>query len=429
MKFFFRGKITLIMKFFLYQIIIHVLVILSPLKFIYRGIKQPDYLKFLAERYGVYNLKNLKNKDLIWFHCVSVGETKAIDSLLSHLVPKFKNKYFLITHSTPTGRDVEIYESDRISRAYLCFDSWFLNKLFLNYFKPKVAIFLETEIWPGITRELKLRHIPSLLINARLSDRSVVKYQQIKQFISHTLDSFDLIIAQSEHDKKNFQLITDNKIQICNNLKFNQPIKALQPSEKNKFKKHLQINSKRVISLISSRKGEEELFLNQIKLLHNFDDFIFMIVPRHPQRFSEVETLILKNGYVCNLASHPKKSNQSNTIVLGNTMGEMYKYISVSDLVLIGGSFKNFGSQSPIEALLLKTPCLVGPSIYNFLSIIQNGIAAKVVKQITTNTIASEITNFFKNKNEKIFEKNLERFLAKNKKDEEKVIKLISRYF
>ena len=86
MKFFFRGKITLIMKFFLYQIIIHVLVILSPLKFIYRGIKQPDYLKYLAERYGVYNLKNLKNKDLIWFHCVSVGETKAIDSLLAHLV-------------------------------------------------------------------------------------------------------------------------------------------------------------------------------------------------------------------------------------------------------------------------------------------------------------------------------------------------------
>jgi 3-deoxy-D-manno-octulosonic-acid transferase len=80
-----------------------------------------------------------------------------------------------------------------------------------------------------------------------------------------------------------------------------------------------------------------------------------MIIPRHPQRFSEVESLILKNGYACNLASHPNKSNQSNTIVLGNTMGEMYKYISVSDLVLIGGSFKNFGSQSPIEALLLKT--------------------------------------------------------------------------
>ena len=144
------------MRFFLYQLLIHTLIVLSPLKFIYRSIKQPDYLKHLAERYGVYNLKNIKNHDLIWFHCVSLGETKAINSLLSHLVPKFKDKYFLVTHSTPTGRNTEIYKSNRIFRAYLCFDSWFLNKLFLNYFKPKVAIFLETEIWPGITKELKL---------------------------------------------------------------------------------------------------------------------------------------------------------------------------------------------------------------------------------------------------------------------------------
>jgi 3-deoxy-D-manno-octulosonic-acid transferase len=110
-------------------------------------------------------------------------------------------------------------------------------------------------------------------------------------------------------------------------------------------------------------------------------------------------------------------------------MGEMNKYISISDLVLIGGSFKNFGSQSPVESLLLKTPCLVGPSIYNFLSIIQHGIAAKVIKQITPDAIAVEINNFFKTKNKKVFEQNLNKFLLKNKKDEERVIQLISKYF
>ena len=179
-----------------------------------------------------------------------------------------------------------------------------------------------------------------------MSDKSLANYQHIKYFIKQTFDSFDLIIAQSEHDKKNFKSITDNKIHICNNLKFNQPITELTPSEKKKFKKLLNINSKKVISLISSRKGEEELFLKQIKLLKNFDDSTFMIIPRHPQRFKEVEALILKNGYACNLASHPKKTNQSNSIVLGNTMGEMNKYISISDLVLIGGSFKNLAPES-----------------------------------------------------------------------------------
>lgn len=429
MKFFFRCKIMVIMRFFLYQLLVHILIVISPLKFIYRSIKQPDYLKYLAERYGIYNLKNLKNNEVIWFHCVSLGETKAISNLLSHLVPKLKNKYFLITHSTPTGRNIEIYNSTRISRAYLCFDSWFLNTFFLNYFRPQVAIFLETEIWPGILRELKLRKIPSLLINARLSDRSLRQYLHIKKLIKPSIDSFDLIIAQSQYDKKNLKFITDNEIFVCNNLKFNQSLKELTSFEKNKFKNLLKINSKKVVSLISSRKGEEDLFLKQVKSLPNLNDFVFMIIPRHPERFSEVESVISKNGFSCKLSSHPKRSDQSNSIILGNTMGEMNKYISISDLVLIGGSFKNFGSQSPLEALLLKTPCLVGPSTYNFLSIIEEGISAKVIKQISLNEIADEITDFFSKKNQKIFERNLIKFLSKNKKDEKKIIKLISKYF
>ena len=91
---FFRGKITIIMRFFLYQLVIHIFIVLSPLKFIYRSIKQPDYLKHLAERYGVYNLKNIKNKDLIWFHCVSLGETKAINSLYRIWFPDLKINIF-----------------------------------------------------------------------------------------------------------------------------------------------------------------------------------------------------------------------------------------------------------------------------------------------------------------------------------------------
>ena len=417
------------MKFLIYQIIIHALIILAPIKFAFRGLKQPDYFKFLFERFGIYRLKRIKHKKIIWFHCVSVGETKAIDSLLKKIVPLYKDYDFLITHSTPTGRDVKLMDSNRIHRAYLCLDSWFFNQCFLNYFSPKTAIFLETEIWPGMLHALNKRNIPALLINARLSDKSLGKYLRFKSFSKEVLNRFNLIIAQSEEDQQNFNQLTNKKVLIYKNLKFNQLVPAISKLEKSHLLTQLGLNNRKIISLISSRDGEEDLFLDAMKNFLKNKDYALIIVPRHPQRFQEVKNIIQKKGYSFNAMSSPLKRNPSVSLVIGDTMGEVYKYIGLSDLVFIGGSFKDYGSHSPIESILLKKPVVVGPSTFNFKSIINSGLKGKVFLQIKPDQISETIKKFFEKKYNAEFKENINVFLKENQKDENKLIKLISKYF
>lgn len=417
------------MKFLIYQIIIHALIILAPIKFAFRGLKQPEYFKFLFERFGIYQLKRIKHKKIIWFHCVSVGETKAIDSLLKKIVPLYKNYDFLITHTTPTGRDVKLMNSNRIHRAYLCLDSWFFNQCFLNFFSPKVAFFLETEIWPGMLHALNKRNIPALLINARLSNKSLGKYLRFKSFSQEVLSRFNLIVAQSEEDKQNFNQLTNKEVLVYKNLKFNQLVPTLSKLEKNQLLTQLGLNNKKIISLISSRYGEEDLFLDAMKNFLNNKDYALIIVPRHPQRFQEVKNIIQKKGYSLKAMSSRLKRNTSVPVVIGDTMGEVYKYIGLSDLVFIGGSFKNYGSHSPIESILLKKPVIVGPSTFNFKSIINSGLKDKVFVQIKPEQIGETIKKFFKEKNTAEFKKNIKAFLKENQQDEDKLIKLISKYF
>ena len=417
------------MKFLIYQIIIHALIILAPIKFAIRGLKQPDYFKFLFERFGIYQLKGMKQKKIIWFHCVSVGETKAIDSLLKKIVPLYKNYDFLITHTTPTGRDVKLMNSNRIHRAYLCLDSWFFNQCFLNFFSPKVAFFLETEIWPGMLHALNKRNIPALLINARLSNKSLGKYLRFKSFSQEVLSRFNLIVAQSEEDKQNFNQLTNKEILVYKNLKFNQLVPTLSKLEKNQLLTQLGLRNKKVISLISSRDGEEDLFLDAMKNFLKNKEYALLIVPRHPQRFQEVKNLIQKKDYSFNEMSSNLKRMPSTSVVIGDTMGEVYKYISLSDLIFIGGSFKDFGSHSPIESILLKKPVVIGPSTFNFKSIINHGLKGKVFLQIRPEQIGETIKKFFKEKNTAEFKKNIKAFLKENQQDEDKLIKLISKYF
>lgn len=417
------------MKFFIYQIFIHLVIFLSPLKFIWRGLKQSDYLKFIPERYGIYRFTQKRTQDIIWFHCVSLGETKAIEKLLNQIQTEFNRSDILITHGTPTGRNVHLRTTKKVKRAYLCFDSFILNKIFLDYFKPKVAIFLETEIWPGVINELKSRKIPSLLINARLSERSLKKYLRFKTFSEQTINKFDLIIAQSEEDKRKFQYLFHKEILVTNNLKFFQNVNLISSKEKKVFKDKFRISNQTIISLISSRKGEEEIFLDQIKEKINTSKIILIIVPRHPERFKMVKKLVKKKLFTTGIMTSKYISKKPPSIIIGDTMGDVQKYISMSDLVFIGGSFKNFGSQSPVDSILLQKPTFVGPSIFNFKSIIDKGIESKVIQQIKLSGIAEAIIRFSDKKYKGNLKKNMGIFIKENQKDELKMMNLIKKYF
>lgn len=417
------------MHYFLYQITLHLLLPFTLIKIFYRSLKQPEYLKHIGERYGVF-LPNKKlfsgKKKTLWFHCVSVGETNAIRNLLLELEKQHPDANFLISHTTPTGRKVALAPSKKITRVYLPFDSFFLIQRFLNFYKPTILLVIETEIWPGLIRECVKHNIPTLLINGRLSDKSLKGYLKIKTLIQDCLQNFSEIMVQSNEDKHNFSKLTQNKISVHPSLKYNQqaPKNSLREAERwiDKFKLH----QKYVVTLLSSREGEEEIFLRLISKLNN-KNLVLIIVPRHPQRFNTVQSII-KKANIPYITRDGEKIEENFKVMLGNSMGEIYQYIGISSIVFMGGSFKSYGSQNPIEPLSLLKPTIVGPSIYNFKNIILDAEKAKAIIKIREDQIIKIIKQYEPAKARQKMISQINNFIRSKNQKQKSLIRLINQY-
>jgi len=420
------------MRLIIYNIIVYLILPLTIIKLVYRGIKNKDYLRGWSERFAIYPVseknKWLKRKTL-WIHCVSVGETKAIYRLLEQLQKKYPRAHFLITHGTPTGKKVVLPKSKNIHRAYLPYDAFDLVNRFLKFYRPTVGILLEKEIWPNLISQCSHKKIPLLLINGRLSNESIENYKRFKKFYAPLLNKLSTICVQGESDKKNFEQLTINKIQVMGNLKFDQmpPKETVQNSKK--MKHDLMIKDQIVIVAGSTREGEEEIILNEI-LKMNKKNISLILTPRHPERFSKVESLLKSKNVKFAKRSECSSIKSTPNFILGDSMDEMYMYYELANVVIIGGSFFNYGSQNPIEPLKMKKPTIIGPSIFNFKDIILGAIKSKAAIQINhihelPKTISS-LSNL-ETRNSMI-EKSKE-FISRSEGSSKKALKIISQYF
>jgi 3-deoxy-D-manno-octulosonic-acid transferase len=242
--------------------------------------------------------------------------------------------------------------------------------LFIDFFQPSVGLIFETEIWPMMLYQCKNKGVPLILMNARLSSKSLARYLLFKNFTSNMLSKFEKICAQSEADRKNFKKLTRTAIDVTGNTKFDFPTPQKKLSLSKALKKELNISNQILLVAGSTRKGEEKVILDCFKNL-NIENLILILVPRHPQRFEEVGNLIASKNFSFTKRSNFKKSNQPPPIILGDTMGDLRSYYELADLVILGGSIKNFGAQNPIEPLSFGKPTIIGPSIYNFQDVIQ----------------------------------------------------------
>ena len=420
------------MRLIIYNIIVYLILPLTIIKLVYRGIKNKDYLRGWSERFAIYpdsgKNKWLKRKTL-WVHCVSVGETKAIYRLLEQLQKKYPSAHFLITHGTPTGKKVVLPKNKNIHRAYLPYDAFNLVKRFLKFYRPSVGILLEKEIWPNLISQCSSKKIPLLLINGRLSNESIANYKRFKKFYAPLLNKLSTICVQGESDKKNFEQLTINKIQVMGNLKFDQipPKETVQNSKK--MKHALMIKDQIVIVAGSTREGEEEIILNEI-LKMNKKNISLILTPRHPERFSKVESLLKSKNVKFAKRSQASSIKSTPNFILGDSMDEMYMYYELANVVIIGGSFFNYGSQNPIEPLKMKKPTIIGPSIFNFKDIILGAIKSKAAIQINhihelPKTISS-LSNL-ETRNSMI-EKSKD-FISRSEGSSRKNLKIISQYF
>ena len=420
------------MHLIIYNIIVYLILPLTIIKLVYRGIKNKDYLKGWTERFAIYpnSEKNkwLKRKTL-WIHCVSVGETKAIYRLLEQLQKKYPRAHFLITHGTPTGKKVTLPKNKNIHRAYLPYDAFDLVKRFLKFYKPTAGILLEKEIWPNLINQCSHKKIPLLLINGRLSNESIENYKKFRNFYAPLLNKLSTICVQGESDKKNFEQLTTHKVQVMGNLKFDQipPKDTMQKSKK--IKNDLMIKNQIVIVAGSTREGEEEIILKEI-LKMNKKNICLILTPRHPERFSKVEKLLKSKNVKFAKRSQASLIKSTPNFILGDSMDEMYVYYELANVVILGGSFFNYGSQNPIEPIKMKKPTIIGPSIFNFKDIILGALKSKAAIQINhIHELPKTITKLSNLETRNSMIQKSKAFISKSEGSSRKNLKIISQYF
>lgn len=370
-----------------YSLVLWLLLPYIFFRLLWRARKQPEYLRHIDERFGFYSVQ--AGRPVIWLHTVSVGETRAAQTLVARLHTSYPDHQILLTHTTPTGRAAsEQLYGDNVLRVYLPYDYPFAVNFFLRRFRPRLGILMETEIWVNLVHGCRKNGVPLLLLNARMSEKSARGYARFMRLTRQAMGGFAAIAAQTVDDAARLTALGGHDVSVMGNLKFD----IEPPSAMLRLGRHLREQlgaSRRVFLAASTRDGEEALLLHMLRRMQ-IPDLLMVIVPRHPQRFAEVATLLRQRGIPFLLRSElggpPEQQNRTVPpgieVVLGDSMGELFAYYAAADLAFIGGSMLPYGGQNLIESCAVGTPVVVGPHTYNFAEATRLAITAGAAEQV-----------------------------------------------
>lgn len=375
----------------LYTLLIYLLLPFTPIKLLWRAIRQPAYLQYWGERYGI-RYSRLAGP-VIWLHCVSVGETRAAQPLIEALLKRYPQHHILLTHATPTGRDTstQLFGS-RVSRAYLPYDAPCMVRRFLRQVRPRVGILLETEVWFNLLQEAQRQQVPMVLLNARLSERSAKGYQRVEGLMRQAVKQLQVIAPQTDDDAERFARFGAQRLSVMGNIKFD----VTPPDALLALGQHLrQPFGQRPVLLAASTRDDEEALIWAQLCKATIPNLLTVIVPRHPQRFDTVATWFERQGVALvrrsQLATSTAQTLADAEVLLGDSMGELFAYYAACDVALIGGSLKPLGGQNLIEACAVGKPVLVGPHTYNFEDITKQAIAVGAAQRITEDDLAEAV--------------------------------------
>ena len=365
-----------------YTLVLWLLLPYIFLRLAWRARKQPEYLRHVGERFGFYSAQS--DQPVIWLHTVSVGETRAAQSLVTKLRTAYPDHRILLTHTTPTGRATsEQLYGDGALRVYLPYDYPFAVHRFLQHFRPRLGILMETEVWFNLIHACHTANVPLLLLNARLSEKSARGYARFARLTRDALGELAAIAAQTAGDAARLTRLGAKNVAVTGNLKFDIEPPPAMLELGGRLREQFGA-ARKVFLAASTRDGEEALLLDALKNMH-MPDLLLVIVPRHPQRFAEVAALLEQRGlpFRCRSeigggAAIPAEIRA----VLGDSMGEMFAYYAAADLAFIGGSLLPCGGQNLIEACAAGTPVLVGPHTYNFAEATRLAVAAGAAAQV-----------------------------------------------
>ena len=362
-----------------------------PLRLWWRGRKEPGYRKNVAERFGRYAVR--ADKPVIWLHAVSLGETRAAQPLVRALAERYPDHELLVTQMTATGRAAaESLYGETALIAFLPYDYPFAVSRFFDHFRPRLGVLMETEVWPNLLRAANERGVPTLLANARLSEKSAHGYARIASLAREAFGNLTVAAAQGEADAARLRDLGVKDVEVTGNMKFDTtPTLAALDLAKDFRERY---GDRRVLLLASTREGEEPLLLDAIGPVLPGATLV-VVVPRHPQRFDEVAGMLAKRGLAFVRRSEDRAVPPDVRFVLGDSMGEMAAYYASCDVAFIGGSLLPFGAQNLIEACAVGAPVIIGPSTFNFAHAtelaIEAGAAVQVSDAAEVVTVASRL--------------------------------------
>jgi len=352
--------------YFFYNLLTNLVIIISPVIIIFRILRGKEDLKRVGEKFCIYSQKKANKK--IWIHAASVGELMSIVPIIKKLEKNNKIKNILL--STLTTSSAKIFKKLRLKKTkhvYFPLDNNYIVKRFIKYWQPELAIFIDSEIWPNMFKNLHLKKIPIIIMNARITERSFNKWQIFPNFASQVFKKISIALPQNLETLKYLKLLKVKNIRVAGNLKYygkknnqDQETKLL----KNKFK-----NFK--IWCAASTHNNEEILIGKLhkRLKKREKRLITIIIPRHINRTNQIINALNNLDLNCITHSSKQKIQKDTDIYLVDSYGETSRFYNLTSVSFVGGSIIKHGGQNPLEPARLGNYIINGPNVKNFREI------------------------------------------------------------
>lgn len=383
----------------LYSLLFYFAVPILLFRLWWRGRSASGYRKNWWQRLGFVTHERAYDKPVrpVWIHAVSVGETVAVKPLVDRLLIEHPELPIVMTSMTPTGAArAKALFGDQITHFFCPYDLPCAVRRFLDRVQPQVCLIVETELWPNLIAQCHRYDVPVIVANARLSERSAKGYRKVLSLTQGMLKQISLVMAQNPSDAARFKDLglLEAQLQVSGSIKFDLKPDPAQILAGEKLKEKLA--SRKVALLASSHDDEEKQFLEVFRPLQKqHPELLLFIVPRHPERFETVyqqcEKYSSKVFRHSEADSHASNNYQTVEIYLGDTMGDLMSLYTVSDIVVMGGSFVPVGGHNPLEPGLLALPVIMGPHHFNFADISREMAAANALHLVDEMSGAREL--------------------------------------
>jgi 3-deoxy-D-manno-octulosonic-acid transferase len=368
--------------FFIYEVLGLIFIIFSPIIFFIRIIVGKEDPKRFLEKFCIYS-KRFKIRKTIWLHGSSVGEILSVIPIINVLEKNKKIKKIILTSSTTSSALIfSKYKFKKTTHIYFPIDTNYLTKKFIKYWKPQIALFIDSEIWPNMFNNLKINNIPIILLNGRITKKSFKRWMKFPYFAKKNFSKISLAMPQNNETSKYLKTLGVKKIKIVGNLKyFGQSKKLLDKNTKKLFKN-------RLIFCAASTHYNEELFIGKIhkELKLKYNNLLTILIPRHANRSNSIANELENIGLKIITRSSKQKISKNTDIYIADTYGETSKFYGLSNITFLGGSLVPHGGQNPLEPARMGSYILHGPNIQNF---------KEVYNMLSKLNISSKINSVF----------------------------------